>query len=64
MTQRFSTDGDYWRLPAVHKAYRLKNDDNVDPADAGAVSGFACAAGCGAAGAGAGSSRFEERFEE
>jgi hypothetical protein len=23
--------------------YRLKNDDNVDPADA--VSGFACAAG-------------------
>jgi hypothetical protein len=41
--------------------YRLKNDDNVDPADA--VSGLAAAAGC-AAGAGAGSSRFDERFDE
>jgi len=42
--------------------YRLKNDDNVDPADA--VSGFAAAAAGGATGAGAGSSRFEERLEE
>jgi hypothetical protein len=42
--------------------YRLKNDDNVDPADA--VSGLAGAAGGCAAGAGAGSSRFDERFEE
>jgi len=41
--------------------YRLKNDDNVDPAEVDAASGFA-GAGC-AAGAGAGSSRFE-RFDE
>lgn len=49
-----------WRILG---AYRLKKEDNVDPADVvAAASGFA-GAGCGAAGAGGGSSRFE-RFEE
>lgn len=45
-------------------AYRLKNEDSVDPVDVDAASGFACGAGCAAGGgAGGGSSRFE-RFEE
>ncbi len=43
-------------------SYRLKNDDNVDAAEA---SGLAAAAGgATGAGAGAGSSRFDERLEE